>query len=103
LPLTSREGDPVGGALKTVGSVEVVFPTPFGKETSTARLAWFWDFGNVFDNTNDFEAREFRHSTGLALKWQAPVGPIIINFAYPFNDDKFDDTESIQFAFGNTF
>ena len=103
LPLTSREGDPVGGALKTVGSVEVVFPTPFGKKASTARLAWFWDFGNVFDNTNDFEAREFRHSTGLALKWQAPVGPIIINFAFPFNDDKFDDTESIQFAFGNTF
>lgn len=103
LPLTSREGKPVGGALKTVGSVELVFPTPFGKAANTARLAWFWDFGNVFDNTNDFEAREFRHSTGIALKWQAPVGPIIINFAYPFNDDKFDDTESIQFAFGNTF
>lgn len=103
LPLTSREGDPVGGALKTVGSVELVFPTPFGKSANSARLAWFWDFGNVFDNSNDFEAREFRHSTGIALKWQAPVGPIIINFALPFNDDKFDDTESIQFAFGNTF
>ncbi|MCB1585598.1 MAG: BamA/TamA family outer membrane protein, partial [Xanthomonadales bacterium] len=68
-----------------------------------ARLAWFWDFGNVFSKFDDFEAREFRHSTGLALKWQAPIGPIIINFAYPFNDDKYDDTESIQFSFGNTF
>ncbi len=103
LPLTSREGDPVGGALKTVGSVELVFPTPFGKIGNSARLAWFWDFGNVYDKFDDFEAREFRHSTGIALKWQAPIGPIIINFAYPFNDDKFDDTETIQFAFGNTF
>jgi len=103
IPLTSREGDPVGGSLKTVGSVELVFPTPFAKVGNSARLAWFWDFGNVFNGSNDFEAREFRHSTGIALKWQAPVGPIIINFAYPFNHDKFDDTESIQFAFGNTF
>lgn len=103
LPLTSRQGDPVGGSLKTTGSVELVFPTPFGKVANSARLAWFWDFGNVFDKASDFEAREFRHSTGLALKWQAPVGPIIINFAHTFNDDKFDDTESIQFAFGNTF
>ena len=103
LPLTSKPGDPVGGSLKTVGSVELVFPTPFAKVGNTARLAWFWDFGNVFSKFDDFEAREFRHSTGLALKWQAPIGPIIINFAYPFNDDKYDDTESIQFSFGNTF
>ncbi len=103
LPLTSRQGDPVGGSLKTTGSVELVFPTPFAKVGNSARLAVFWDFGNVFRDYNDFEAREFRHSVGLALKWQAPVGPIIINFSTPFNDNEFDDTESIQFAFGNTF
>jgi outer membrane protein insertion porin family len=103
LPLTSRQGDPVGGSLKTTGSVELVFPTPFAKVGNSARLALFWDFGNVFSTFDDFEAREFRHSAGLALKWQAPVGPIVINFSVPFNDDKFDDTERIQFAFGNTF
>ncbi|VAW38830.1 Outer membrane protein assembly factor YaeT [hydrothermal vent metagenome] len=103
LPLTSRAGDPVGGSLKTLGSVELVFPTPFAKVGNAARLALFWDFGNVFNTFDDFEGREFRHSAGIALKWQAPVGPIIINFAVPFNDDKFDDTETIQFAFGNTF
>lgn len=103
LPLTSRNGQPIGGSLKTTGSVELVFPTPFAKVGNTARLALFWDFGNVFREYGDFEAREFRHSAGIALKWQAPVGPIIINFSKPFNDNKFDDTESIQFAFGNTF
>ncbi len=102
-PLTSQIGQPVGGSLKTTGSVELVFPTPFAKVGNSARLAWFWDFGNVFSRFDDFEAREFRHSTGIALKWQAPVGPIVINFAYPFNNDKNDNTETIQFAFGNTF
>jgi outer membrane protein insertion porin family len=103
VPLTSRPGDPVGGSLKTTGSVELVFPTPFAKVGNSARLALFWDFGNVFSTFDDFEAREFRHSAGIALKWQAPVGPIVINFAVPFNDNVFDDTETIQFAFGNTF
>ena len=102
-PLTSQTGQPVGGSLKTTGSVELVFPTPFAKVGNAARLALFWDFGNVFNEFNDFEAREFRHSAGLALKWQAPVGPIVINFAYPFNNDINDNTETIQFAFGNTF
>ncbi len=102
-PLTSRPGQPVGGSLKTVGSVELVFPTPFAKVGNSARIALFWDFGNVFRDYNEFEAREFRHSAGIALKWQAPVGPIIINFSTPFNSDRNDTTESIQFAFGNTF
>jgi outer membrane protein insertion porin family len=103
LPLTSRPGDPVGGQFKVIGSAEVVFPTPFAKDSNTARLAWFFDVGNVFDSYDDFEGRELRMSTGIALKWQAPVGPIVISYAYPFNSDKYDRLERLQFTFGNTF
>ncbi len=103
-PTTSRSGDPIGGSFKVVGSAEVVFPTPFAKESSNAaRLAWFVDVGNVFDDVDSFEARELRMSTGIALKWQAPVGPIVISYAYPFNKDDDDRTERLQFTFGNTF
>ncbi len=104
IPTTSRTGDPIGGALKVVGSAELIFPTPFAKDTSNAaRLAWFVDVGNVFDDADSFEARELRMSTGFALKWQAPVGPIVISYAYPFNNDQLDRTERLQFTFGNTF
>lgn len=103
-PTTSRSGDPIGGAFKVVGSAEIIFPTPFAKESSNAaRLAWFFDVGNVFDDVDSFEARELRMSTGIALKWQAPVGPIVISYAYPFNNDRLDRTERLQFTFGNTF
>ncbi len=57
----------------------------------------------MFDDVDSFEARELRMATGIALKWQAPVGPIVISYAYPFNKDKFDRTERLQFTFGNTF
>ena len=104
LPSTSRSGDPIGGALQVIGSAEVVFPIPFGKDNSNAaRLAWFVDVGNVFDDLDSFEARELRMSTGIALRWQAPVGPIVISYALPFNDDDLDRTERLQFTFGNTF
>ncbi len=103
IPATSRPGDPIGGAFKVVGSAELVFPTPFAKAGNAARLAWFVDVGNVFEDFDAFEARELRMSTGVAIKWRAPVGPIIISFAMPFNDDANDRTERIQFSFGNTF
>jgi len=103
LPPTSRPGQPVGGAFKFVTSAELVFPTPFSKANNAARLAWFVDAGNVFRDVSEFEARELRLSTGIALKWQAPIGPIIINYAIPFNTDRYDRTERIQFAFGSSF
>lgn len=102
-PNTSRVGDAVGGSFKVVGSAELVFPPPFAKDSNAARLAWFVDVGNVFDGVDAFEARELRMSTGLALKWQAPVGPIVISYAFPFNSDRRDRLERLQFTFGSTF
>lgn len=103
LPVTSRDGDAVGGSFKVVGSAELVFPPPFAKDNNVARLAWFIDVGNVFEDFDSFEARELRMSTGVALKWQAPMGPIVISYAYPFNSDRYDNKERLQFTFGNTF
>lgn len=100
---TSRVGNPIGGAFKLVGSAEVIFPVPFIKDKTTSRMAWFLDAGNVYKDIDSFEADEIRYTTGISLQWQAPVGPIIINFAYPLNDKDFDETETVQFSFGNTF
>ncbi|HSS05896.1 MAG TPA: outer membrane protein assembly factor BamA [Rhodanobacteraceae bacterium] len=95
---------PIGGAFKTVASAEVIFPTPFVKEDNdSTRLSWFVDVGNVFTNYNAWSASELRASTGISFQWRAPVGPIVINFAKPIRSEKGDDTETIQFSFGNTF
>ena len=95
---------PVGGAFKTVASAEVIFPTPFVKEDNdSTRLSWFLDVGNVFKDYNAWSASELRASTGLSFQWRAPVGPIVINLAMPIRKKDGDDTETIQFSFGNTF
>ena len=44
-----------------------------------------------------------RASVGVALQWQAPVGPISISYALPLNDGEFDRVERLQFTFGQQF
>ncbi len=91
----------LGGSVKTTGTIETYFPTLI--KTQTARLSTFLDFGNVYRNTSNFDAGQFRASAGISLEWRAPIGPIIISYAFPFRKQPGDETESLQFTFGSQF
>ncbi len=109
----SPRTQPIGGSLKTVGSVELIFPTLL--DTPSARVSAFVDVGNVFAGTDEFDANELRASAGVSLLWRAPVGPISISYAYPLRsqgpirDDEGlllqegDEIERLQFTFGGSF
>ena len=94
---------PIGGAFKVLGTAELRLP--FFKDNNKAALSVFTDVGNVFTNYQDFQASDLRVSAGLSLQWQAPVGPIVINLAFPVRDKPEDKPfeEHLQFAFGTTF
>ncbi|NLG60209.1 MAG: outer membrane protein assembly factor BamA [Gammaproteobacteria bacterium] len=104
---------PLGGSLKTVGSLEMYFPTLL--DSPAARVSAFVDFGTVFADADAFDTKDFRASAGIALMWRAPVGPISISYAYPIRkkDDVFggsgdlirrgDEVERLQFTFGGAF
>jgi outer membrane protein insertion porin family len=92
---------PLGGALKTTGSIETFFPKLINSES--ARLSTFVDFGNVYAKPGDFEFRSYRASYGISLQWRAPIGPIIISYAQPFLSDRGDQFEHLQFTFGSSF
>ena len=104
-PRAAPEGSiftqPIGGALKTVGSVEFIFPSLL--DTPAARVSAFVDFGNVFSDFDAFDAGELRASTGLALAWRSPMGPISISYAYPLRKEDDDRIERLQFTFGGVF
>ena len=99
--LGSTRLQPLGGAIKTVGSLELIFPTLL--DTSSARVSAFLDFGNVFANADSFDAGQLRASTGVALLWRAPVGPISISYAFPLRKEEDDEIERLQFTFGGSF
>ena len=92
----------VGGDLKVSGGLEVAIPTPFTKGGGS-RIALFVDVGNVYENLDKFDASLFRASAGISVTWQAPIGPIIMNYAFPIKEFHGDRTESLQFSFGTTF
>ena len=94
-------GQPLGGSLKTVGQVEMVFPRLF--DSKAARVSAFVDFGNVYNGIDDFDAGELRASAGVALLWRAPVGPISISYAFPLRKKEGDEIERLQFTFGGGF
>jgi outer membrane protein insertion porin family len=92
---------PIGGAVKTVGSLEMYFPRLL--DTPSARVSAFLDVGNVFKDIDSFDTGELRASAGVSLLWRAPVGPISISYAFPFRKDDEDQLERLQFTFGGAF
>jgi outer membrane protein insertion porin family len=92
----------VGGDFKVSGGLELAIPTPFTKGGGS-RIALFVDVGNVYENISAFDANLFRASAGISVTWQAPIGPIIMNYAFPIKEHFGDRTESLQFSFGTTF
>lgn len=103
-PTSNQSGfiQPLGGGLKTVGSVELLFPKLFSKSRGT-RLSAFLDVGNVYATPGDFDAGKLRATTGIALQWQAPVGPISISYSLPLRSEEGDKIERLQFSFGQSF
>jgi len=92
----------VGGDVKVSGGLELAIPTPFTKGGGS-RIALFFDVGNVYENWSTFDAGLFRMSSGISVTWQAPIGPIIMNYAWPIKKFRGDRTEKLQFSFGTTF
>ena len=92
----------VGGDFKITGGVELALPLTLGGN-SGARVALFVDGGYVYENISAFDADKLRGSAGISVTWEAPIGPIVISYAIPFNDRPGDRTEDLQFSFGTTF
>ncbi len=96
-------GNASGGDFRTLGTVEVIFPPPYVEEPGATRFSLFSDFGNVYNDIDDFDRDEFRVSYGVAFVWLSPVGPLTFSLAYPYNDRPEDERQRFQFTIGSIF
>ena len=90
----------VGGSTKVVGNAEVFVPVPLIKDSSQFRLSAFFDAGRAGESIS-FD--ELRYSTGVGVSWFSPFGPLKIVFAQPLNEKQGDNTQMLQFQFGQQF
>ncbi|ALQ50541.1 outer membrane protein assembly factor BamA [Nitrosomonas ureae] len=99
---TTRRLLAVGASKRVVGNIELMFPVPFLRDDRSLRFSVFVDGGttfNQFSELNNF----MRYSTGIALTWISPMGPLKVSLAEPLNDIPADNLQRFQFMFGQQF
>lgn len=97
------DGIAVGGTRRIVGNAEILFPFPgLGKDKSV-RLSAFLDGGQVFGRGEKLELGTLRYSTGFAVSWFSPIGPMKFSLASPLNAKEGDHEERFQFILGSVF
>jgi len=99
----SNRNLPIGGNMKIVGGVEIIFPLPFLEDLDSVRVSAFFDAGNVYGSDESVDLGELRYSAGLSGIWISPFGLVSVSVAQPFNDQPQDRTQVFQFTFGSNF
>jgi outer membrane protein insertion porin family len=96
-------GDPIGGNVRTVGSVALYFSPPFETETKNLRFSTFVDAGNVFGDIDSVDTGDMRVSAGVSMVWISPVGPLALSYAEPIVSEGDDEVQEFQFTLGSAF
>ena len=95
---------PKGGELSWISSVAIGAPASFvGIDNENMRVSAFIDGGLIGEEQSDFDLTELRVSSGIALNWLTPIGPIGVHYALPVIKKENDLTSSFSFALGTSF
>ena len=96
--------DFVGGNYLTAFNINTDIPTFVTSENVDFKL--FYDAANLWGNdykNNDGDSNKIRSSTGIAVDWFTPVGPLNFSLAQPLSKKNSDKTETFRFTLGTTF
>jgi outer membrane protein insertion porin family len=97
--------DHVGGNFASALNFEANLPNILPEDTNMD-VGVFLDFGNVwgvdYDSSID-DSNEIRSSTGVALNWSSPIGPMTFILSQNLSKANTDETESFNFNLGTTF
>lgn len=97
--------DHVGGNYAASINFEASLPNLL-PDSSNAEVGFFLDIGNVwgvdYDKTID-DSNKLRSSTGIALDYLSPLGPLSFVFATNLSKASTDETETFNFNLGTSF
>ncbi len=95
-------GQALGGTSRVVANAELLFPVPGVKEKAV-RLSGFIDSGAVYGPGDMPVKAGMRYSTGVALTWVSPMGPLKFSYGVPLNKQPEDKVQKFQFSMGSMF
>ena len=96
--------DHVGGNYSAYSSISSTIPN-FLPEKWNANSIVFLDAGNVWgvDYNDTLDSNKLRSSTGLAIDWMSPLGPLSFVFSQVLSSSNSDLEESFNFKLGSSF
>lgn len=92
----------LGGTKRVVGNAELLVPFP-GVKDKSIRYSGFIDAGAVYGPGDQPGTAGLRYSTGVALTWFSPVGPLKLSYGVPLNKQPGDRLQKFQFNIGTMF
>jgi len=96
-------GNALGGTQLISYGLEYFVPVPVAKPDKTFRMSVFVDAANVWQADEPIAVGDIRYSTGFAVAWLSPVGPLKFSVGYPIKKLEGDRTEKFQFQLGNIY
>ena len=97
--------DHVGGNYASALNFETNLPNLL-PENSNTDVGLFLDFGSIwgvdYDSSID-DSNKIRSSTGVAINWMSPIGPLNFIVSQNLSKADTDKTESFSFNLGTTF
>ena len=100
-----KEGaDYIGGNYGAAINVAATLPN-FLADLQNVDFSIFVDSANIFgvDYDSSLDSDKIRSSTGLAIDWFTPIGPLSFSFATPITKADTDQAENFRFRIGTTF
>ena len=101
-----KDGDDfIGGNYASSLNFSSTIPQ-FFEESQNVDFLFFIDAANLWGVDYDVSLDDdgsIRSSTGIALDWYSPIGPLNFSLAYPITKEKGDKTETFRFNLGTTF
>ena len=94
----------IGGNFGTALNFNSTLPNIF-YEYENVDLNFFVDVANLWqvDYDSSLDSNKIRSSTGIAVDWFTPIGPLSFSYAIPISEASTDKTESFRFQIGTTF
>ena len=93
----------LGGPRRVLVGAELLLPFPGSGSEKSVRLSGFLDGGAVYGPGDLPGSSGMRYSTGVALTWISPVGPLKFSYAVPIDKQPVDKLQRFQFTLGTVF
>ncbi len=98
--VTSNVSDVIGGNKYIEGNIELLIPIV---KQLNIKGVLFYDVGNAFDESHNFNLFELRQSWGFGIRWGSPIGPLRFEWGFPLHPQQGEKNQVFEFGIGTFF